>query len=145
MDSCFSRMCKFGSFKILFAAITSLPELYFRFRRFILLLQTKKVVSINYSSITNSWKPLKWMRLDVTFTLRDIYINSNLNTLTKFTSSRRSTEFKEVFLWSISQMTTKTVLISTRIVISYVMKRNIPFWVWKKEIGNRDSSLIRIS
>ena len=114
-------------------------------RRFILLLQTKKVVSINYGSITNSWKPLKWVWLDVIFTLRDIYINSNLNTLTKVTSSRRSTEFKEVFLWSISQMTTKTVPISTRIVISYVMKRNIPFWVWKKQIGNWDNSLIRIS
>ena len=34
---CFSSKCKFGSFKEPFATITSLPELYFRFRRFILL------------------------------------------------------------------------------------------------------------
>ena len=33
----FSSMCKFGSFKNLFAMITSLSEIYFRFRRFILL------------------------------------------------------------------------------------------------------------
>ena len=35
-------ICKFGSFKSPFATITSLSELYFRFRRFILLVQTKK-------------------------------------------------------------------------------------------------------
>ena len=37
---CFSGICKFGSFKNPFATITSLSELYFRFRRFILLVQT---------------------------------------------------------------------------------------------------------
>ena len=41
MDSCFSSICKFGSFWNPFAMITNLPELYFRFR-FILLLQKKK-------------------------------------------------------------------------------------------------------
>ena len=39
---CFISICKFGNFKNPFATITSLPELYFRFRRFILLVQTKK-------------------------------------------------------------------------------------------------------
>ena len=34
------------------ATITSLSELYFRFRRFILLVQTKKVISMNYGSST---------------------------------------------------------------------------------------------
>ena len=43
---CFNSICKFGSFKNPFATITSLSELYFRFRRFILLVQTKKVISI---------------------------------------------------------------------------------------------------
>ena len=38
---CFSSICKFGFFKNPFAKITSLCELYFRFRRFILLVQTK--------------------------------------------------------------------------------------------------------
>ena len=39
---CFSSICKFGSFKNPFSTITSLSELYFRFRRFILSVQTKK-------------------------------------------------------------------------------------------------------
>ena len=47
MDSYFIRICKFGSFKNPFAMITSLSELYFRFRRFILLVQTKRVISMN--------------------------------------------------------------------------------------------------
>ena len=38
----FISICKFGSFKNPFAMITSLSELYFRFRRCILLVQTKK-------------------------------------------------------------------------------------------------------
>ena len=50
---CFSSICKFGSFKNPFATITSLSELYFRFRRFILLVQTKKVISMNYGSGTS--------------------------------------------------------------------------------------------
>ena len=41
---CFSSICKFDSFKNPFATITSLSELYFRFRRFILLVRTKKVL-----------------------------------------------------------------------------------------------------
>ena len=58
------------------------------------------------------------MRLDLIFSMRDIYINSNLNPLTKFTSSR-STKFKDILPWNISQMITKTIPISTKIVISY--------------------------
>ena len=50
---CFSSVCKFGSFKNPFAMTTSLPELYFRFRRFILLVQMKKVISMNYGSSTS--------------------------------------------------------------------------------------------
>ena len=45
---------KFGSSKNLFAMITSLPELYFRFRRFTLLVQTKRVISMNYDSSRSS-------------------------------------------------------------------------------------------
>ena len=63
------------------------------------------------------------MRLDLIFSMRDIYINSNLNPLTKFTSSSRSTEFKDALPWNISQMITKTISISSRIAISNVMKR----------------------
>ena len=53
MDSCFSSICKFGSFKNLFSMITSLTELYFRFRRFTLLVKTKKVISMNYGNSTS--------------------------------------------------------------------------------------------
>ena len=95
----------------------------------LLLVQTKKVISMNYSSSTSSWKPWRWVRLDLILTMRDIYISSNLKPLTKFTSNSRSTEFKDIFPWNISQMITKTVPISTRIVISYAMKQDIPLWV----------------
>ena len=63
------------------------------------------------------------MRLDLIFSIRDVYINSNLNPLAKSTSSSRSTEFKDILPWNISQMITKTIPISTRIVISYTMKQ----------------------
>ena len=55
-------------------------------------------------------------------TMRDIDINSNLNKLTKFTSSSKSTGFKDIF---ISQMIKETVPISRRIVISYAVKQGI--------------------
>ena len=127
-----------------FLTITSLSELYVRIRRFILLVQTKKVISMNYGSSTSSWKPWRWMRLDLIFSMRDIYINSNLNPLTKFTSSSRSTEFKDILPWNISQIITKTIPISMRIVISYAMKWGIPLWTWWKVNENWDNNMIRI-
>ena len=57
-------------------------------------------------------------RVDLTLRIRDIYINSNLSPLKKFTSNSRSTEFKDILSSNISQMITKTISISTRIVIS---------------------------
>ena len=100
---CVISICKFGSFRNPFAMVTSLSELYFRFRRFILLVQTKKVISMNYGSSTSSWKPWRWVRLDLMFSMRGIYISSNLNPVTKFTSSSRSTEFKDITAWNISK------------------------------------------
>ena len=85
------------------------------------------------------------LRLDLILAMRDIYINSNLNPLIKLTSSRRSSEFEEIPPWNISQMITKAVPISTRIVISYAMKWGIPFWVWWKVNGNWDNKMIKIS
>ena len=67
------------------------------------------------------------MRFNLILTMRDIYIDSNLNTLTKFTSSRRSTDFKDILPGKISQMITKTEPISTRIVTDYAMKLGIQF------------------
>ena len=66
------------------------------------------------------------MQLDLILSMRDIYINSNLNSLTKFTRSSRSTEFKDILPWIISQIIIKTVPISMRIVISNARKLDIP-------------------
>ena len=121
---CFISICKFGSFKNPFVTITSL-SVNFRIRRFILLVQTKKVISMNYGSSTSSWKPWRRVWLDLILSMRDIYISSNLNPLTKFTSSSRSFKFKDILPWIISQVITKTIPISTRIVISYAMKWDI--------------------
>ena len=67
------------------------------------------------------------MRLDLILRMRDIYINSNLNLLTKFFTSSRSTVFKDILPGNISQMIMKIVLISTRIGMSYVIKQGIMF------------------
>ena len=135
---CCIRICKF-------ATITSLSELYFRIRRFILSVQRKKVISMNDGSSTSSWKPWRWVRLDLTFSMRDIYINSNLNSPTKLTSSSRSSELKDILSWNISQMITNTIPISTRIVISYTIKQGILLWIWWKVNGYWYNNKIRIS
>ena len=68
---------------------------------------------------------------DLIFTLRDIYINSNLDPVTKF-----SIRIKYIFQWDISQMTTETIPIRTRTVINYAVKWVIPFLVYWKVDGN---------
>ena len=60
------------------------------------LVQKKKVVSMTYSSSTSSWKPWRWVRLGLILLTRSIYINSNLNPLTKFTGSNKSTKLKDL-------------------------------------------------
>ena len=61
--------------------------------------------------------------------------NSNQNPLTKFSSSSsRSTEFKDILPWNISQIITKTIPISMRIVISYEMQLGIPLWIFGKSM-----------
>ena len=71
------------------------------------------------------------MRFDLILTMREIYINSNLNPLIKFTSGSRSNEFKDMplchRLWGNSKMITKIVSINMRIAISYAMKWGILF------------------
>ena len=131
---CFISICRFDCFNSPFPAITILSELYFRFR-----------ISMNYGHSKSSWKPWRWVRLDLILMIRDIYINSNLNPLTKLTSSSRRTEFKDILPWNISQMIRKAIPISTRIVICYAMKHGILFWVCWKVNGNWDNNIIRIS
>ena len=75
--------------------------------------------------------------------MRNRYINSNLNPLTKFTSSSRSTELKDILPWNISQMIKKTIPISARIVISNAMKWGILLRIWWKVNGNWDNNMIR--
>ena len=76
---CFISICKFRSFRNPFAMVSSLSELFFKFR-FIPLVKTK-VNSANYGSTTSSYNPRRWVRLDPIFALGDIYINFNLYSL----------------------------------------------------------------
>ena len=87
----FISISKFGSFKNHFATITSLSELYFRITRFIMI-KTKTVISMNFGSSTSNWK-LWWARLELILS-KDVYINSNLNLLTKFTAASDARSFK---------------------------------------------------
>ena len=121
----FIDICTFCRLKNPFAMIISLSELYFRCRRFIMLLQRIKVISMSYGSSTCCSKPWRLVNLDLIYTMRDINSNYNLILLSKFTSSRRSTEFKDILTWNISQIITKTIPISTRIDVSYMMKRSL--------------------
>ena len=75
--------------------ITNLFEHNSRFRRFILLVQTKEVNPMKWGSCTGSRKPGRWVKLDHIFTMRDIFINFALSPLTKLTSSSKCTDFKE--------------------------------------------------
>ena len=101
----------------------------------------KKKVSMSCGSSSSCWKPWRWVRFDLILLMRDIYMNSNLKPLTKFTSSSRSTEFKDILPWNVFQMITKTISISTRIVISHAMKQDILFWVyWKKLRQHHDQN-----
>ena len=105
----------------------------------------KKVISMNYGSITSSRKSWRWVRVDLILLMRDIYISFSLIAFAKFISSSRSTKFKDIFPWNISQMITKTVPVNPRIVKSYVMRQGILLWIWWKVTGNWDSNMIRIS
>ena len=64
------------------------------------------------------------MKLDLILSMRNMYISCKLNPLIKFTSSRKSTEFKDSAMEHLSN-DHKTVPISARVVISYTMKRGI--------------------
>ena len=119
---CFISICKFGNFKNLFAMITSLSELYFRIRRFILLVKMEKMISMNYGSSKRSWKPWRWMRLDLIFSMGDIYINSNPNLLTKFTSIHQHKNSHKL-----------------------CDEMDAAFWIWWKVNGNWDNNIFSIS
>ena len=130
---CFISKLKFGSFTNPLTLLQQLlaclnftlesEDLSFWYKQ-------KKIISMNYGSSRSNWKPWRWLRFDLIFSMRLIYINYNLNPLTKLTSSSRSTELKDIFPWNISQMITKIIPISMRIAINYVTKQGILLWIW---------------
>ena len=108
----------FDSFNKHFETITGLSELYLDSED-LFCWYKQKMISLNYGHSTSNGKPWTGVRFDLILTIRDIYINSNLNPFTKFTRNSRNTEF------NISQTIPKTVPTSTRIVICYAIKRGI--------------------
>ena len=129
---CFISICKFGSFKNPFAMITSLLDFYFRFRRFILLVQVKKwflwtmaaaQVAENHGDEWGLAWYLRW----------GIYTS-----IPTWSDSQNS--LKDILSWNISQMIMKSIPISTRVVISYAMKWGILVWVFWKSMETETST-----
>ena len=103
------------------------------------------MISMDYGSCISSWKPWRFVRHDLILTMRDIHMNSKLNTHTKFTSSSKSTEFNNILPWNIYHMIRKSLPISTRTLINYAMKWGIPMWIWWNVYINWDNNMISIS
>ena len=124
----FISMSNFSSFNNLFAVITRLSDLGLSQRRFTLLIKMKDVISKSNGSSKSTWKPWRWMRHDLIFMVRDVYINSNNNPVTKLISISRSIQLKDILQCNISKskMTTKSIPISTRTIKCSVMKSSIP-------------------
>ena len=109
---CFISVCKFGSFQNPFATITILSEIYFRFRRFILLEQIILWAMAATQAAENHGN--EW---GLTWHLRwGIYTS-----ISTWTYSQNSVAAAEALSLT---MIRKTVPISTKIVISYTIKRN---------------------
>ena len=141
MDSWFFSMCKFHSFKTLWQQLLACLNFTLDSEDLNLLVQTKKVFSMNYNSSISSQKPWRWVRLDLIHnTKMDMYINSNLNPLTNSQNSLVAVSLK-----ILSRMITKTIPINTRIVISCSIKWGILLWIWWKVDGNWDNNMIRNS
>ena len=95
----------------------------------------QKVIPMSYGSSTaSSWKTWRLMRLDVVLIMRDICISFNLDLIIQFSSSGRSTKFKDILPCNISQMTMKMAPVSMKINIRSAIKRGNSFWVWKKSM-----------
>ena len=71
--------------------------------------------------------------------MRNIYINSNLDLITKFTSSSRSTKLKDILPWNISQMITK----NRNLLKDWTIKINAILKGIKSENITETSRLIR--
>ena len=133
----FISIHKFDSFKNPFATIISLSEFYFRFREnlscwyklrkwFLHIMEAAETDEICGYEGGLTWC-LRW----ATYT--------SISTWTYLQNSLAAAEALSLKIPSpgnISQVITKIISISTRIVISYAMKRGTPFWVWQKFNGN---------
>ena len=77
----------------------------------------------------------------------DMCINSNLDPLTKFTTTTtsRGIDFTDILPWNISLMITKIVSISTRIITICTIKRSISFESEGKPVKKEPKNLITIS
>ena len=138
----FIRICKFGSFKNpllqqLLACLNFTLEagdlsFWYKQKKWYLWTMAAEQAAENHA---DEWG-LTW------YFLCGIYTSILTR---KCTSSSRSTKFKDILPWNISQMIRKTFPISTRIVTSYAMKRGIPLTIWWKVNGNSDNNMIRIS
>ena len=124
----FISISKFGSLKKPFATIARLSAFHFRCRSVLITKYNCKILHIIFLTDakwmgewmssgrrTSNWKPWRWMRFELIFPMRDIYINSTLDPITNINNSSRSTKFKDILPWDISQIITKSVSISTRI------------------------------
>ena len=132
----YSSIWKSGSFENPFATITSLSKLYFRFRRFALLVQTK---TSNFYKLWQQHKQPKNMEIS------EVWLIS-IPTRTHLQNSPAAAEaltHKNILPWNISQMIKKTIPITMRIAISYIMKQGILFLGYWKVNGNWEN-MIRV-
>ena len=90
---------------------------------------------MNYDSSMRSWKPWWWIMYDLIFSMRGIYINSNLNSLSKFTSSSRSTEFKH---FSNDHKDHPNQHENSHKLCDEMQHL---FWIWWKLNGNRNNNI----
>ena len=94
-----SLTCKFHNFNNSFATITSLSELSFWHRKFILLVKTKEVISMSCDgSSTSSWKPWRGRAFELIFSMRNIYTSIPIWTNYSYWSSSKSTQCKDNLL-----------------------------------------------
>ena len=101
-------MIKLSSYKKI---ITSLSELYFRFRRHNLLVQTERAISMNYGSSTSSRKPWTWVRLDLIFISIPAWTHSqNWLAIAEAQSLKLvSTIFYQIFIFLTNDSPSKTM------------------------------------
>ena len=143
---CFISISRFGSFKNSFATITSMFEFQFRYRRFILLIQANEEISLSYGTSKRNWKPWNKAWPDI-YDERYIFINSNLDQLTKVSTSSKckSRDLSSDHDDCPNQHKNNRTLSNEKgHHLLSLMKRDITFWVWWNVNGNW-GNMIRIS